>query len=238
MDQRRRALLGDPLREPFVHALDERDLAGLRPLPLLPPPPELAGDVVLLLAEIAEPDLVGHLGMDLDQRVDDPLADRPALALVELVGVSPESQDRARDEIHHVEGRLIDRLVGAVAGDRRDRDRCRRERRDDAVLAAHVVRGAERLAHRWASQGPHVAGRIGHPVGQVRAPAGDPLVAERPARTGDVRLQPGTDPLAVDALRALGLLRHGVQPIERPVGMIAPWRNPSCAGCSSTSAAS
>jgi hypothetical protein len=208
MDERRRALLGDALGESLVDAFDEWDLAGLRSLPLLAPSTQLAGDVILFLAELAEPDLVGHLGVDPDQGVDDPLADRPAAGLVEGLGVRAQPQDRARDELHHVEGSAVDGLVGAVAGDRCDRDRRRGERRDDAMLAAHVVGRAERLAERRPPQGPLAAIGIGHPIGQIGAAAGDPLVAERTAGAGHVRLQPGTDLPPVDPLRYLATLAH------------------------------
>ena len=59
--------------------VDDRQLAGLRLLPLPLPAAQLAGDVVLLAAELAEPGGVGVDGVDLDQGVDDALADRPAV---------------------------------------------------------------------------------------------------------------------------------------------------------------
>ena len=138
---------------------------------------QLAGDVVLLLAEISEPDVIGNLGVDLDERVDDALADRSPAGLVETLGILTQPEDRALDELHHVEGRIVDRLVGAVAGDRGDGDRSRGEGRDDPVLAAHVVGGAERLAHRRAPQRPARAGGIGQAICEIGASAGDPVVA-------------------------------------------------------------
>ena len=207
VDDRRRSLLGDALGELVVDLLDERDLARLRALPLPLPALQLAPDVVLLLAELAEPDLVGDRAVDLDQRVDDPLADRAAVGLVrEGLGVGTLAQDRPLDEVHHVEGRAVDGLVGAVAGDRGDRHGRRRQGGDDRVLAAHVVRGAERLAQRRAAQRPAPARGVGDAVGQVGAAAGDPLVGERPLGSVDVRLEPGADALGVDPLRCVSLL--------------------------------
>ena len=43
------------------------------------------------------------------------------------------------------------------------------------MLAAHVVGGGEPLAERRAAQRPAVAGGVADPVGEVGAPAGDPL---------------------------------------------------------------
>ena len=60
--------------------VDRRQLARLRLLPLAVPAAQLAGDVVLLAAEVAEPDRVGVDGVDRDQGVDDALADRPPVA--------------------------------------------------------------------------------------------------------------------------------------------------------------
>ena len=79
MDDRRRTLLGDPGGEPVVHLVDERQLARVLLLPLSVPAVQLAGDVVLLLRQPAEPDAVGVHVVDRDQGVDDPLADRPAV---------------------------------------------------------------------------------------------------------------------------------------------------------------
>ena len=81
MDDRRRALLGDPLGEPVVDVVDERELARLRLLPLAVPALQLALDVGLLAPELAEADRVGLDLVDRDERVDDALADRPALVL-------------------------------------------------------------------------------------------------------------------------------------------------------------
>jgi len=95
VDDRRRPLLGDPRREPLVDRVDDRELAGLRLLPLTVPTPQLAGDVVLLAPQVAETDVVGADRVDLDQSVDDPLADRAPPGLVgEELGVAPRPQDR------------------------------------------------------------------------------------------------------------------------------------------------
>ena len=75
--------------------VDERQLAGLRLLPLALPALQLPLDVGLLAAELAEADLVGIDLVDRDQRVDDALADRPALVLVEALGLLAPSAGSA-----------------------------------------------------------------------------------------------------------------------------------------------
>ena len=59
--------------------VDDRQVAGLRLLPLPLPAVKLAGDVVLLLAQVAEPRRIDVDGVDVDQGVGDALADRVAL---------------------------------------------------------------------------------------------------------------------------------------------------------------
>ena len=70
-------------------------------------------------------------------------------------------------------------VVLAEARHRRDRHVGVGEGGDDAVLAPHVVGRAEPLAQRRAAQRPRAARGVAHRVGQVRAPARDPLEAER-----------------------------------------------------------
>ena len=97
VDDRRRPLLGHPRGEAVADVLDQRQLPGPRALPLALPAVELAGDVVLLLAELAEPDLVGVDRVDRDERVDDALADRPPLVGVgEDLRVGASSAGSAR----------------------------------------------------------------------------------------------------------------------------------------------
>jgi hypothetical protein len=198
-----------------VDAVDCRQFASLGLLPLALPAPELPLDVRLLASQVAEPHLVGRDLMDRDQRVDQPLADRAALVLVELLRILGGAQDRTLDEAHHVERRPVHRLVLAEADHRRNRDESVLKRADHAVLAPHVVGRAETLAKGRAAERPGVAGRVTDAEGQVGTPAGDPLKAERQLDTGNVRLEPALDPGAIDPLgrfRGCGLvslLAHG-----------------------------
>ena len=204
VDDRRRPLLGDPGRETLVDLVDGRQLAGLGLLPLTLPAPELPLDVGLLASQVAEPDLVGIDLVDRDQRVDDALADRPPLVLVELLGVLGGAQDRPLDEPHHVEGRAVHRFVLAEADDGRHRDGRVLKRGDHAVLASHVVGGAEALAERRAAERPGVPGGVADPEGEVGAPAGDPIEAR--AAAGPRGRSPRTSPRP----------RRGRSPLGRP----------------------
>ena len=153
--------------------------------------------------------------MDRDQSVDQPLADRAALLLGELLRILCGAQDRALDEAHHVERRPVHRLVLAEADYRRNRDGSVLKRGDHSVLTPHVVGGTEALAERRAPERPGVAGRVTDAEGQVGTPAGDPLEAERQLDPGNVPLEPTLDPGAIDPLGDLrgcglvSLLAHG-----------------------------
>ena len=82
MDDRGALLRRDAGGEALVDPVDRGQLARLRFLPLAVPAAQLAGDVVLLAAEVAEPDRVGVDGVDRGQGVGDAHADLVAVALV------------------------------------------------------------------------------------------------------------------------------------------------------------
>jgi hypothetical protein len=79
VDDRRRALLGDVAQEQLVDLVHVGHLAQLRLLELPVPALELALDVALLAAEVAEADRVGVDGVDLGHDVDERLAGRAPL---------------------------------------------------------------------------------------------------------------------------------------------------------------
>ena len=206
MDDRRRALLGDARRERLVDAVDRRQLARLRLLPLALPAVQLAGDVVLLAAEVAEAGGVGVDGVDLDQGVGDALADRPPVALVgKDLRLGQAAQDRALDELHHVEGRLVDALVLAEPDHRRDRHVGRRPApRRPCARAPMSWAEPSRLPSGGRRSAQRAAGGVGDAVGEVRVAAGDPLEGERQLDAGDVLPEPGFDARPVDPVRSLG----------------------------------
>jgi hypothetical protein len=149
-----------------------------------------------------------EIGEDLDQR----LGDRAALGGGEVaLGVGGLDQDVPVDEAHHVEGRAVDRLVGAQAERRRDRHASGAERRDDLELAAHVVRCRQDRPQRRTAQHIALAARVGDLESDVGVTGGNEIENEGRARSGDVPLDPLGDPERVDAGKgALGLTRrHG-----------------------------
>ena len=122
VDDGGRALLGDASRERVVDLVDHGQLAGLRLLPLAVPALELALDVALRAAEVAEADGVGVDGVDAGQHVGDLVArrgrGRSTSSVCAAVGVADHE---ALDEAHDVERRAVHRLVGAQPDDRRHR---------------------------------------------------------------------------------------------------------------------
>ena len=127
--------------------------------------------------------------MDAGQHVGDLVARPGAGVDVERLRRGRVAGHEAVDEAHDVERRAVDRLVVAQADDRRHGHVGRRQRRDDAVLAAHVVGGGQHLAERRAAQHPGVPCGVGDPVGEVRAAAGDQLEGQRRRRLGRVVLR-------------------------------------------------
>ena len=111
-------LVADPLDEPAV--VDSLDLhLFVLPAPAL----ELALDVPLVPPEVTEPDRVGVDVVQRGQRVGHLVAHGPPGRLVERgLRLGRAAQDVALDELHDVEGALVDRLVGAEADGDRDRD--------------------------------------------------------------------------------------------------------------------
>jgi hypothetical protein len=91
--------------------------------------------------------------VELDQRVDEHLAQarEHRRRHVDALGQLP-TEHRASDALHHVERRAHHREVLAVRERPRRLGPARRERRQDAVLAAHVVRGLHLVAERRSAQ--------------------------------------------------------------------------------------
>src|SRR3546814_14145765 len=71
VDDRGWSLLGDAGGQRVVDLADAGQVARLRLLELAEPALQLAGDVALLLAQVAEADCIGVDGVDASQRVGD-----------------------------------------------------------------------------------------------------------------------------------------------------------------------
>ena len=118
----------------------------------------------------------------------------------ELVDLIDRPQDRPVDPPHDVEG-IVALLAEPDHG--RHGDLGVLEGGDDPVLAAHVVSRGEPRAERRAAQRPAASGRVDDRVGEVRAPAGDLLEAQRqldPRRAGG---EPGLHAGDVDSVASL-----------------------------------
>ena len=97
----------------------------------------------------------------------------------ELLGVGLLAQDRAVDELHHVERRVVDRRVGARREAHGYRYIGAGQGGHDPELAVHVVSRGQAAAHRRAAQDPPVIGCVGDREREVGAARRDQLVAER-----------------------------------------------------------
>ena len=99
-------------------------------------------------------------------------------------GLGGAAQDVTLHEFHHVEGPIIDRLVGAEADRDRNGDPCRTEGVHEPVLPGHVVRGRENVVQGRPAQGPGPSLRVLYAVGEIGAPAGDQRERERRSDPG------------------------------------------------------
>jgi hypothetical protein len=104
------------------------------------------------------------------------------------------------DETHHVERSTVHLVVGAQPERRRDRHRGQADRRDDLVLARHVVRRREDGTGRGPPE--HVPGAVGtgDGVGQIGAAARDGIECEGGGGTVDVVDEPRRHAGDVDAV--------------------------------------
>ena len=170
------ALLGDARHEVLVDLVDERELAGLRLLPLAVPALQLARDVALVAAEVAEADGVEVDGVDVAPGCR--RATRPRVR--RGVGVERASRrgrvanDVAVDEVHHVERRAVD-STSVHRSRARGRPARRSAPRPAMMRCSRPMSWA--VASTWPSGGrrstQRVPGRVGDLEREVRVAAGD-----------------------------------------------------------------
>ena len=162
-----------------------------RPVPGL----DLAKDVVLLAAQVAEPDLVGVERMQRCQGVDPRLSHGLAVWFgnvgLDILGVVHRV---ALDQTHHVEVSASD--VGGLA--ERERlghwHRCRPERRDTRPLTAHVMRLGQEFTHRRTTDNRRTTTvRRVDAIGQVRMAALEFGPHKRWLERLDMFINPGFD---------------------------------------------
>ena len=206
----------DVLAQPGPQLVDPGDVAAARGVQLLAPTSHLSAEEPLGPTELRQ----AH-GRDVDevqvtQRVHQTLADLAGPLLSQRLQLGRRPVRHPVDQRHHVERRPEHRLVGAPRIRLGDRHRGPLERRDDAVLATHVVRRREDVAEGWAADDDRRRA-VGHPVGEVGLAAGDELpdegaVEER--RCGSV--QPLPQGGEVQARRVGGHASHTTLPTVTP----------------------
>ena len=100
----------------------------------------------------------------------------------------------------------------------------RTERGDDAVLAAHVVRGGQHAVQRGAAHDQLATGGVAHVRGDVRLPAGDRFGGERRRGLRERGGGPARERLEVDPGRRVA---HGYRPVKFGVRRSATAAMPS-----------
>ena len=153
----------DARRQQRVHAVDGRHVARLGGFELRVPPLELAGHELVAPRQVAEADRVDVDRVERHERIDQRFAavgSRGAVELGDGSGVVVEHDPL--DVRHHVERGADDVDVVAVRERVGDGHRGRTERGDDAVLAAHVVRGGQHAVQRGSAHDQFATGRVAH----------------------------------------------------------------------------
>jgi hypothetical protein len=169
-------------------------------LPLQRPPLDLALDVTLALGQFTEAHFVDIDGMQIGEHVErDARRGEGAATRDEFCSLRAVEHD-AVDEAHHVEGCSVDVDVGAQTEALRNGHVRAADRRDDAVLAGHVVRRRQHLGQSVDDAAPSAAVAVDDCKRQVGASAGDELERVRRCCARDVLIEPCADACDVDPL--------------------------------------
>ena len=148
-------------------------------LPLRRPALQLPLDVAGPLGQVAEPDGIDVDEVELGQHVDEVEGHVSTHGRGQGGALVRAVEHDAIHVAHDVEGGAVDVGVGAEGEGGRDGHRGADERRDDAVLAGHVVGRGEDVAEGRPPEHDAPTGRIGDRVGEVGAAAGDQRERER-----------------------------------------------------------
>ena len=198
-DPGRADLGGEVGLQAAVHLVEGGQGAGPGLVELALPAGELAFQVAMVAAELAEADLVGVDPVEGDQGVHQRVGRPGPGRLVQAGGHGGlVAGDDAVHVGHHVEGGAGDGRVLAEAEGGRHRHRGAGQGGDDPVLAAHVVGRGQHPVQGRAAQHPARPGRVGDPVGEVGTAPGDLADGQRRPHPADVGLEPGRDPGRVD----------------------------------------
>ena len=185
-----------------MNRFDDRQLAGLRLLPLPGPALQLALDVAVVAAEVTEAGGARIDRVDLDHGLDQSFAEPlPLGGIGEQGGLFRCADHRTLDELHHVERGPGDGVVLAVADDRRNRDRRPGQGGHDTNLAAHVVGRTQAGAERRPAEDPAGRALVGDQVGQVGKSPVDLFVVERGFETIDPLPEPVLEGPVRDSIR-------------------------------------
>ena len=193
-DPGRADLGGEVGRQAAVDLVEGGQGAGPGLVELALPAGQLAFQVAVVAAELAEADLVGVDPVEGDQGVHQRVGRPGPRRLVQAGGHGGlVAGDDAVDVGHHVEGGAGDGRVLAEAEGGRHRHRGAGQGGDDPVLAAHVVGRGQHPVQGRAAQHPARPGRVGDPVGEVGTAPGDLADGQRRPHPG--RRWPGTRPV-------------------------------------------
>ena len=193
------ALLGDAGHQMVVNLSHLGPVPGLGLLELAQPAAKLAGDVILLAAEVAQPHLVDVHRVDPGQGGGNRPGGSPAQLGGEAGSLRLVPHHLSLHEVHHVEGTLVDRLVLAQAECLGHRHVGVGQRGDDLVLSAHVVGGGQHLGKRGSAQHVGPAVGAGGLEGEVGVPAGDQFEGEGQNDIGHMGLEPRAHRVELDA---------------------------------------
>src|SRR6266508_1716603 len=194
--------------EAGVQLLRGGEVTAVRRVELLLPPGDLTGEVALRAAEVGQADARRLDRVQGGQGVDQPLRDRPGPLRPERGELRGPAVRRTRHPLHHVERRTEHGVVPAQRVRRGHGHVGVLERRHDAVLAHHVVRGREHVPQRWASDDPGLL-PVAHLVGQVGLPARDETRGGLAPDAGHRRTEPGREAVQVEARELLLSLHQG-----------------------------
>ena len=194
-----RSLLGYGGGESRRQLFHDRHVPVACGLPLSGPARNLALDIGLLAAEIAESAGVDVDGMNGGEHFDEGLAGAATCLRGKRLSGRPVPSDHPVDEVHDVKGRPVDSVVGAESDEWWNRHVGRGKCVDDLEFTTHVVGGGEHVTQRRATEHPTGSVPVRHPIAEVRESASDEVEAERWGKGRNPLLDPSGDISDVDA---------------------------------------
>ncbi len=211
MDDGGLVVRGNVRGQPGDQALERRDRAGLRGLPLAGPAVDLAGEVVAGPAEALEADRPPVDPVQARQHVVHRIVHLRALGRDDA-GDRGIVEHAAIQRRHDVEQGADHRPVGADMEHLRHRHVGRGQRLHDPVLAVDRMCRRQQLARRLLAQ-DHGPVRKVQPIGRIGLAAADPLDPHRPAQPRHPAREIGAKPRRVE----IELSRRHRIPCSEPI---------------------